>query len=151
VKVPVPLIVDEFGGSVPGAVSHVTLCWTVPLAQVQVTLPPAAMVTLDGLKLLPPDPTVTLAVSGAVTAVAVNPMGVSGFTFAVSVFVPALGPRVRVTEATPLLPVIGDIDETDPPPVPTTQVTETPGFPFPCASITSTVCGVGRVLLTEPV
>src|SRR5216683_7630426 len=148
-------MLPEPAGSVPpvGAESHVTLWVTDPAAQVQVTLPPTAMVTLAGLKLLPPDPTVTLAVSGAVTAVALNTTGepVSPFTFAVSVWVPALGPRVRVTEATPLLPVTGDIDDTEPPPLPTTHVTVTPAFPFPCASITSTVCGVARVVLTEPV
>jgi hypothetical protein len=148
-------MVVEFGGSVPpvGAVSHVTLCEMSPLAQVQVTLPPAAMVTLVGLKLLPPCPTVTLALSGAVTAVAENATGdpVSPVTFAVSVWVPALGPSVRVTDATPVLPVTGDVDDTDPPPLPTTQVTEIPGFPFPCASITITLCGVARALFTGPV
>src|SRR2546425_3100373 len=115
-------MVAEFGGSVPGPVSHVTLCETSPLAPVQVTLPPAAMVTLVGLKLFPPCPTVTLAVRGAVVAVAVNTTGepVSPLTSAVSVFVPPLGPSVRGTQAPPLLPVTGDVDETDPPPSPTT-------------------------------
>jgi hypothetical protein len=146
-------MVAEFGGSVPGAVSHVTLCETPPLAQVQVTLPPAAIVTLVGLKLFPPLPTVTLAESGAVTAVAVNTTGdpASPFTFAVSVWVPALGPSVRVTEATPVPSVTGDMDETAPPPFPTTQVTVTLALPLPWESLTSTLCGVARALLIEPV
>src|SRR6267143_4741554 len=109
------------------------------------------MVTFTGLNEL--FCTDTLAGGGVVVAVAVKTTGepVSPFTLAVSVWVPALGPSVRVTEATPLLPVTGDADDTDPPPLPTTQVTEIPVFPFPCASITITLCAVARVLFTEPV
>src|SRR3989442_6045060 len=111
------------------------------------------MVTLAGLKLFPPCPTVTLAVRGAVVAVAVNTTGepVRPFTLAVSVFVPALGPSVRITEATPLPPVTGDVNETVPPPSPTAHVTVTPDLALPCPSLTSTLCVVARVVLTEPV
>src|SRR3989442_9069288 len=111
------------------------------------------MVTLAGLKLFPPCPTVTLAVRGAVVAVAVNTTGepVRPFTLAVSVFVPALGPSVRIAEATPLPPVTGDVNETVPPPSPTAHVTVTPDLALPCPSLTSTLCVVARVVLTEPV
>src|SRR6267143_1080142 len=99
------------------------------------------MVTFTGLHEL--FCTDTLAGGGVVVAVAVKTTGepVSPFTLAVSVWVPALGPRVRVTAATPSLPVEGVGDETEPPPSPTTHVTVTPDFPFPCASWTITLWG----------
>src|SRR5438552_3183167 len=109
------------------------------------------MVTVVGLYWIC-GPTVTFP-SGKVTPVAVNVTGepVSAFTFAVSVFDPALGPSVRVTEAMPSLPVIGDSDDTLPPPSPTTHVTVTKPLGLLWPSFTRTLCAVGRRLVVQPV
>ena len=116
--------------------------------QVHVTVVPDAIVRLLGLKELLTNDT---AAAGGV-AVAVNTTGepVSPFTLAVSVCVPVLGPSVRVTEATPLLPVTGAVEETEPLPS-TAHVTATPDLALPCPSLTSTLWGVARAVLTEPV
>ncbi|HEY6854371.1 MAG TPA: hypothetical protein VI139_08985 [Gemmatimonadales bacterium] len=129
-----PLVMmAEFVGSVPGAVSHCTPCDREAGAQVHVTVPPTAIVTLSGANTIP-GPTVTPAVRGAVVMVAVKVTGdpeSDGVEVAVTVSGPGLEPSVCVVTATPLTPVEFDVGLLDPPPATTAQVTVTPltGFP----------------------
>src|SRR5215472_6557329 len=97
-----------------------------------------------------PGPTVTPAVAGGTVAVLVNVTGdpVSAAR-AVSVCGPPLSPRVRSEEAMPLAFDTGTESDIEPPPVPTTQWIVKPGTAFPCASLTTTVCGFGSVVVRK--
>ena len=83
--------------------------------------------------------------------VAVNVTGdpVRPADVAVSEFAPAVVPSVQlVTVAMPLASVVtADVGTTVPPPVATANVTDTPDFGFPFASVTSTL---GSVATAEP-
>src|SRR2546428_780817 len=105
-----------------------------PGAHVHFTVSPIPTVTPAGLKLFPPLPTATFTVTGC-RPVAVNTSGepASG-AFAVSVWVPTVGPRVRVVLATPFDPVVVFVGFTEPPPTPTAQTTGTIGTPLPWPS-----------------
>src|SRR2546426_7770551 len=83
-----------------------------PGAHVHFTVSPIPTVTPAGLKLFPPLPTATFTVTGC-RPVAVNTSGepASG-AFAVSVWVPTVGPRVRVVLATPFDPVVRSEEHT---------------------------------------
>src|SRR3989442_4197827 len=104
-----------------------------------------------GLKLFPPLPTATFTVTGC-RPVAVNTSGepASG-AFAVSVWVPRVGPGVRVVLATPFDPVVVFVGFTEPPPTPTAQTTGTIGTPLPWPSRAMTLCGIGSGELIAPV
>src|SRR5689334_12677874 len=118
-------------GSVPGAVRKATLCEIEPAAQVQVTVPPTAMVTLVGANAMF-GPTVIPAVIGGTVAVLVNVTGEPvRVARAVSVWVPELSPSVRTVAAMPSAPLAGAVSETEPPPVPATQCTVKPPTGFP--------------------
>src|SRR5205814_1472463 len=57
-------------------------------------------------------------------------------------------PRVRVVDACPAASVADEVGFTEPPPDAAAQVTVTLGTGLPCASVTSTVCGVARAVPT---
>ena len=83
-------------------------------------------------------------------AVTLNVTGVRPVALAVVVCVPGVGPRVRVVDACPEASLTDEVGFTEPPPDAGTQVTVTPGTGLPCASVTSTVCGVASVVPTCP-
>ena len=63
---------------------------------------------------------------------------------AVTVFVPALAPKVRVLDARPELLVETLVALSDPPPAVTANVTATPETALPPESVTFTVNGLAR-------
>ncbi len=69
---------------------------------------------------------------------------------AVTIFVPAAGPRTNVVEAMPLLLVTAVPAVSEPPPALTVKFTVTPETGFPPASVTSTENGKPRAWLTVP-
>lgn len=100
--------------------------WPSAPEKVQVTVPPAASLTLDGLKLL--SRTVTDATDGAAgwtSAVAVNSTGEPSApaTDASIVLAPSFGPRVHETDVRPLLSVVDAVALIDPPPLVTDHET----------------------------
>src|SRR5262245_14035830 len=64
---------------------------------------------------------------------------------------PAPGPSVRTVLAKPFASVVACEGSTEPPPCAAAHATETPGTGLPCASVTSTTCGVWSAVLTCPV
>src|SRR5687768_11355678 len=104
-----------------------TLCEVAPLPQVQVTVSPARMVTLLGVKKL--SPTVTSAVPSGVDAIAVNVSGepVAPSRIAVAVWGPTLVPSVHVVLAMPLASVTAVAGFTAAPSSSVSQVTFDPG------------------------
>ena len=91
----------------------------------------------------------TTVVATRASAVAVNVMVVeTPDTSAVTVFVPADEPRVRVVWARPFVPVLTEAVDREPPPAVTANVTVTPDNPSPFWSRTSTTKGLDNSLLT---
>src|SRR5690242_3218243 len=95
-------------------------------------------------------PLIAICVAPPTCAVTLNVTGLSPLTLAVVVCVPGVGPRERVVAACPDPSVVEEVGFTDPPPEAAAQVTVTPGTGLPCTSVTSTVCGVARVVPTWP-
>src|SRR5438445_650852 len=87
-------------------------------------------------------------VAPATLAVIVNVTVGRPVTPAVVVWVPGVGPRVRVLVAWPFTSVSEDVGLTEPPPEAGAQVTVTFPTGLPLASVTSTLCGVASVLPT---
>jgi hypothetical protein len=93
-------------------------------------------------------PLIAICVAPPTCAVTLNVTGVSPATLALVVWVPGVGPRVRVVDACPAASVADDAGFTDPPPDAAAQFTVTLGTGLPWASLTSTVCGVASVVPT---
>src|SRR5438128_1878213 len=93
-------------------------------------------------------PLIAICVAPPTCAVTLNVTGVSPATLAVLVCVPGVGPRVRVVDACPATSVAEEVGFTEPPPDAAAQVTVTLGTGLPCASVTSTVCGVASAVPT---
>src|SRR5256884_675516 len=84
-------------------------------------------------------------VAPATLAVIVNVTVGRPVTPAVVVWVPGVGPRVRVLVAWPFTSVSEDVGLTEPPPEAGAHVTVTFPTGLPLASVTSTLCGVASV------
>ena len=69
-------------------------------------------------------------------------------TSAVTVFVPAVEPRVSVASALPSAPVVTDVADREPPPPVTAKATVTPDRASPFWSFTCTTKGLDSSLLT---
>src|SRR5439155_629417 len=141
--------------------SVVSRGWTSALAEpvaVRVTVLPrtglpywSRAVTVVGLALGPvwrSPPFTAICVAPATLAVTVNVTVGRPVTAAVVVWVPGVGPSVRVVVAWPFTSVSDDVGFTEPPPEAGAQVTVTFPTGLPLASVTSTLCGVASVLPT---
>src|SRR6266699_3511458 len=93
-------------------------------------------------------PLTAICVAPATLAVTVNVTVGRPVTAAVVVWVPGVGPSVRVVVAWPFTSVSDDVGFTEPPPEAGAQVTVTFPTGLPLASVTSTLCGVASVLPT---
>src|SRR5439155_20447657 len=96
----------------------------------------------------PCPPLIAICVAPPTGAVTLNVTGVRPAALAVVVCVPGVGPRVRVVDACPAASVADEVGFTEPPPDAAAQVTVTLGTGLPCASVTSTVCGVASAVPT---
>src|SRR5437764_629928 len=86
-------------------------------------------------------PLIAICVAPPSCAWTLNVTGVRPAALAVVVWVPGVGPRVRVVDACPAASVADEVGFTEPPPDAAAQVTVTLGTGLPCASVTSTGCG----------
>jgi hypothetical protein len=80
--------------------------------------------------------------------VALKATGDSPVDVAVTVFVPVVGPNVRVVDALPSVPVEAEEADNDPPPAVTANVTLTPLTGLLLASLTITTNGLASVVPT---